>query len=422
MALGKVIGLDASASWNPAIAVIPSYINNFDDGEDTTFIWISTESNGDMQPTIDNETYYKVRKINNKEVAVERTATTAGYDKASTTATITISVARDDEHGYAEMTRTITIGPSTYAGNISNIPEDISQCTPAQIQTVLNAGVADSYFTNGVGSSTSAIKLNGTVGAKTFTNDTNFCAYVLGFNHNNSAHTGVIETADASGNAKNSIHFSLSRRKTKASGDANVRGDIAFVDSKLYTTGSDAAFRMNLTNSNSGGWKMSYMRTVICPQFYSAIDASWRSYIKPVKKWTDNVGGATDTAANVTATEDYIFLMAEFEIFGARSYANSSEKNYQQRYAYYTNNAEASARIRGADSAVSNATAGSVALGAAVHWWERSPTKGSFWTDRANDYFYSVAFLQLHIEALEYAGLLVTDTCGFVPNFVMAAD
>jgi len=275
MALGKVIGLDAGASWNPSIAVIPSYINNFDD---EVFVWVSTESKGTLSASVTPNTYYTCEVINDQEVVVKRTSTTSGYSEASTTATLTITVGADATNGYAAMTRTVTIGPNTYTGSVSNIPHVLSQCSPAQIQAILNAGLHKNYwgpensnYAGGVGSNTAAIKLNGTVGYKTFSNNSNFCAYILGFDHN-----ATVET-----NGKNSIHFSLSRRVTRDNADAHVAGDIAFVDNRLYLTGSDAGFRMNLTNSNSGGWKMSYMRTFICKQFHSAIDPAWKSYIKP---------------------------------------------------------------------------------------------------------------------------------------------
>ena len=37
----------------------------------------------------------------------------------------------------------------------------------------------------------------------------------------------------------------------------------------------------------------------------------------------------------MTATTDWLFLLAEFEYHGTRTYANSAEQNYQQQYAYY---------------------------------------------------------------------------------------
>lgn len=57
--------------------------------------------------------------------------------------------------------------------------------------------------------------------------------------------------------------------------------------------------------------------------------------MKSVTKYSDNTGGGSNTASYVTATTDWLFLLAEFEYHGSRSYANSAEQNYQQQYAYY---------------------------------------------------------------------------------------
>ena len=54
-----------------------------------------------------------------------------------------------------------------------------------------------------------------------------------------------------------------------------------------------------------------------------------------VTKYTDNTGNASNTAAAVTATTDYLWLLAEFEIQGARSYANQYEQNSQAQYDYF---------------------------------------------------------------------------------------
>ena len=169
---------------------------------------------------------------------------------------------------------------------------------------------------------------------------------------------------------------------------------------------------MNLSNTNSGGWANSYMRTVICQQFYSAVNSTWREAMKPVIKYTDNVGGATNSYENVTGTEDYIFLMSEFEIFGSRSYANSYEKSFQQRYDYYAINNIASARIRVADMAVSSA---SISAGAAVHWWERSPDK--------NPQYVTGHRYRIVVERIDPNGgcQYAIESYGFVPNFVMVA-
>ncbi len=57
--------------------------------------------------------------------------------------------------------------------------------------------------------------------------------------------------------------------------------------------------------------------------------------MKSVSKYSDNTGGGSDTASYVTATTDWLFLLAEFEYHGKRSYANSAEQNYQKQYDYY---------------------------------------------------------------------------------------
>ena len=76
-------------------------------------------------------------------------------------------------------------------------------------------------------------------------------------------------------------------------------------------------------------------------------------------------------AGNVTATTDYLFLLAEFEVFGSRYYANDYERNSQLQYDYY----------KASNSRVAykhNAT------GTAVWWWLRSPLYDS------NNYFCDV--------------------------------
>ena len=133
------------------------------------------------------------------------------------------------------------------------------------------------------------------------------------------------------------------------------------------------------------------------------------------------MGGATDTASNVTSTWDRIFLMAEYEIFGARSYANSSEQNYQSRYDYYANNTADSYRIRGADATnapVSGATG--VNLGAAVHWWERSPCKQIDHDTTYNNCNCLYVSYTHHVTGYILNSTIHNDTTvnfGFIPNF-----
>ena len=77
--------------------------------------------------------------------------------------------------------------------------------------------------------------------------------------------------------------------------------------------------------------------------------------------YTDNTGGGSDNASYVTKTTDYLPLLAEYEIFGTRSYANSAEKNYQAQYAYYS---AGNSKVKYRHSATSSA----------AWWWGRSPS------------------------------------------------
>ena len=83
--------------------------------------------------------------------------------------------------------------------------------------------------------------------------------------------------------------------------------------------------------------------------------------MKSVSKYTDNVGNATGhTAGNVTATTDWLWLFAEFEIIGSQSYANQYEQNSQKQYDYWK-------------SGNSKVAYKHSSTGTAVWWWRRSP-------------------------------------------------
>ena len=177
--------------------------------------------------------------------------------------------------------------------------------TPKMIQEAARTGVAENYWNVG---DRIPITLNGEVGALTF-NDETYYAFIIGFNHN----------AEVEGN--NTIHFQFGK-------NANGK-DIVFED-----IGSKA-FYMNASNTNKDGWEGSYMRTTICPAFLAALPAEWRDIIAPCTKYSDNTGGGSGAASYVTATQDKIWILGEFEVLGKRSGANNAEQNYQKQYDYY---------------------------------------------------------------------------------------
>lgn len=259
------------------------------------------------------------------------TVTVSSVNDKTGTATITVSVAAGTNHtAPANKTCSVTAQFLPVKGNALN---DYSW---DEIKQVSDAGLASSYWAVG---DRKAVTLSGTVGSLSL-NGTYYC-YIIGFDHN-SGKEGT-----------NRIHFQFGY--TAASGGVHI----AFIDSTYGSNSSSACFHMNSSNTNSGGWSSSYARGTLCSQFKSAMPSDLQAVLKTVTKYSDNTGGGSNTASYVTATTDDIFLLAEWEVFGARSYANSAEQNYQAQYAYYS---AGNSKVRYRHSST----------GSTAGWWLRS--------------------------------------------------
>ena len=238
--------------------------------------------------------------VSGNEVTVNNVNQTSG------SATVTIKVSAGTNHT-APGNKTCEIT----AAFVSSVLNDNDWAT---IRQVSDNGQGQNYWSIG---DRKAEPLNGTVGSLTL-NGT-YYPFIVDFDHNKSKESPNAHT----------ITFQFA--KSALTGGA----DIAFVDGSYNSTGSSAAFRMNTTNTNSGGWTGSYMKKTLMPAFKSACSAALRAVIKPVTIYSDNVGGGSNTASNVTASSEEVYLPAEFEVHGARSYANSAEQNFQTQLAYY---------------------------------------------------------------------------------------
>ena len=210
----------------------------------------------------------------------------------------------------------------------------------SEISTASRNGTAASLWSLG---DAKAVTLNGTVGAYTFSNETTYM-FIAAFDHNSS-----VEMNGAH-------HIICSFAKSAATGGK----DIAFIDSRYGSYTSNAAFHMNSSNTNSGGWASSYMRQTICSQFKNAMPSDLQAVLRSRTIYTDNTGGGRDMSSYVTATTDTVYLPSEFEVQGSRKYANSYEQNHQKQLAYYKNGAS---KIRYKNRDVSTAAL----------WWVRSP-------------------------------------------------
>lgn len=260
------------------------------------------------------------------------TVTVNSVNDKTGTATITVSVAAGTNHT-APSNKTCAVS-CEFLPAIGTALNNISW---ADIKRISDAGLASSYFAVG---DRKAVALSGTAGSLSLSG-TYYC-YIIGIDHN-SAKEGT-----------NRIHFQFGY--TAASGGVHI----AFIDGGYgsnYTSGS--YFNMNNANSNSGGWANSRMRTTIIPTFKACLPSDLQAVLKTVTKYSDNTGGGSNAASYVTATTDDIFLLAEWEVFGARSYANSAEQNYQAQYAYYS---AGNSKVRYRHSST----------GSTAFWWLRS--------------------------------------------------
>lgn len=204
----------------------------------------------------------------------------------------------------------------------------LNEYTWDEISLISRAGKAAEYFNVG---DTKEVILNGntTNASKSFNNYSCY-ATILGFDHNASLET----------NGEHSIHFILGKNSTE---------DICFYP-----------YRMNESYTTSGGWNGSKMKQTTMTEFKNCLPAELRAVLRNVTKYTHNTtgGSANATAANVTATTEQLFLLSEFEVWGAISRANSYEQNKQAQYAYYKNG-NSKLRYNDTDGSVSS-------------WWQRS--------------------------------------------------
>ena len=257
--------------------------------------------------------------------------------KATGSATITVNVGADTNYT-APSSKTFTVA-------VTLVSKTLSSNSWAVIKAVSDAGQGANYWSVG---DTKRITLNGKVGAYTFSNF-NVDVFILGFNHNSSKE------------GSNRIHFQIGKVSGKA---------VALCDSQYNGSGSSAMFHMNSSDSNSGGWNGSYMRKTLLGNsntpastlensLMAALPSDLLAVMKTVTKYTDNTGGGSNSSGNVTATADYLFLLAEFEVLGTRYWANQYEQNSQKQYDYYK---AGNSRVAYNHSAVDTA----------VWWWLRS--------------------------------------------------
>lgn len=221
---------------------------------------------------------------------------------------------------------------------VAPIPTVLNNATWAQIKEVAEKSQGPNYWSVG---DTKQIIIDGKLSDGLTLSNYQTWVYIIGFDHNS--------TVEGTGIAFQGF-------KTAQTGGI----DIALCDSGyLYFGESGQWLNMGNSASNAGGWSSCLMRTTTIPVVKNALPADLISVIKTTSIYSDNTGGGYDVASYVTITTDDLYLLAEFEIFGARSFANTAEQNYQKQYAYYS---AGNSKIKYRHDLTTES----------AYWWERS--------------------------------------------------
>lgn len=242
---------------------------------------------------------------------------------------------------------------------INNVQEDITcwavysnkmiiHDSWAVISQLSQAGTAQNYYSIGY---TKRIHLEGNMGVASYNRD--IYVKILAFDHNSEI--------EGSG-----ITFGCFARDSFG-GNMCLTGSGYGEESR----NGKKVFNMNHWRGNNyGGWAGSDLRydilgsTDVAPSGYgsaptssragydatetcatspvantlmSCLPSDLRAVMKPITKYTDNVGGDTYSESAVTETKDYLPLLSFFEVFGEDiANLNPYEKNNQMQYAYFT--------------------------------------------------------------------------------------
>lgn len=265
------------------------------------------------------------------------TFTVSSVNDTTGTADITVAVAADSNYkapanGKCSITASFKPTASTTAASGASYTSGLSGVSQSDLELFGEAISNNSAITN----TTSTVYIDfGSVHRKLSVGDqvaialngTNYNFDIIGFNHD------TLTTAAAYG-----------------ANTATGKAGITFQMHDLHAT----TYQMNSSNTNSGGWNGSAMRTSTMATMKGWMPTAWQNIIKPVNKLSGTGGGSS---SGTQTTSDSCFLLAEVEIFGSTTYSVSGEGT---QYQYY----------KAGNSKVKNRS------GSADHWWERSPRSG----------------------------------------------
>ena len=223
--------------------------------------------------------------------------------------------------------------PATIDITLTTIQE-LNDTSWATIKQVSDAGAGANFWAVG---DCKQITMNGKVSDGLTLTNYSAWVFIIGFNHN----------AEREGNGITFQGFKATKNGTP----------VCLVDGGYDSSKTSGTwFNMNNSDTNAGGWSSSHMRSAVMPLVKAAFPADLQAVIKPSTIFTaPDMGNIA-----LTATQDEVFLLAEYEVFGIIDYASAQEPNYLKQYSYYS---AGNSKVKYKHDATSYS----------AFWWERSP-------------------------------------------------
>lgn len=104
-------------------------------------------------------------------------------------------------------------------------------------------------------------------------------------------------------------------------------------------------------------WSGCYMRNVVMPLIKAAFPTDLQAVVKTSSIYSEQ--GTTIDNITMAAFNEEVYLLAEYEVFGTRKYATTSEPNFLKQYAYF---AAGNSKVAYRHNYPNNK----------AQWWERS--------------------------------------------------
>lgn len=225
-----------------------------------------------------------------------------------------------------------------YEVTLKTISSTLNDNDWATIKEVADRSEGANYWSVG---DTKQITINGKLSDGLTLSNYQTWVYIIGFDHNKDVEgTGI----------------AFGGFKTEQSNGT----DICLCDSEYGASQIIGQwFYMNNINGTRGGWLSCNMRNNTLPLVKASLPSDLQAVLKKTSIYSDNSGNGYDVASYVAATRDILYLLAEFEIFGARTFANTAEQSYQKQYSYYSSG---NSKVKYKHNSIATA----------ARWWERS--------------------------------------------------